>query len=675
MPIRLSDIEEKKGTRLSDIPGEPTKRGVRLSDIPIEPTKKPMRLSDVEQPPRRDIAFEEMSKLGKIVDVVGRASYGAKSLIEEFRKQTPKVIHEHDPNKWMWEELKSWKPIGYKEAQKEFSPKELGEAFWRGFSGQERLRMEDMMKRSGVKFPGGAFMLEVATDPLMYGGYSLITRTISKGVGVAGKVLKMVPGVAKGAEKVKGFAQPAIAQLSKMFITKAKAIKDPETVARISGHVQKHFRPREANLFVRNFDAVQNLWKRWTLAIFPKYHMRNMVGNVWNIHLEGSTNIGHFHKMQALQLYRKYKNAPKMAKVAIAELRKMGISPKYADDLIGQMEKTGVVGKGWYAADIEPGLRRELEKGWLRQPLRIKAKKLVTGEIFTEKGLAFGSTIENNARGALWLARLDKGDDAVTAARTMKKYLFDYSDLTTFERKVMKRVFPFYTWTRKNLPLQVEMLWKKPEKFAALSPLLRGRGAKDLLRLKYANPRLYGRLPIEFRRDIDTVSYVPLEGLLPAGDLAKLVNPQEIFVELLSPYLKAPIELLIEKSFYLESEIERYDKETQELLKQDIPVKLKYLLTTVLPQARMLNEINQMIKKKDEKVELTTAEKLFSFTLQKVYKMSLKELRRNALLTLRGKAIELQQGARWAVKNKRPKELERIKETLRGVIKQIKAVR
>lgn len=41
---------------------------------------------------------------------------------------------------------------------------------------------------------------------------------------------------------------------------------------------------------------------------------------------------------------------------------------------------------------------------------------------------------------------------------------FDYSDLSDFERRVMKNIIPFYTWTRYNVPLQVRSLWMEPGK-------------------------------------------------------------------------------------------------------------------------------------------------------------------------------------------------------------------
>jgi len=450
---------------------------------------------------------------------------------------------------------------------------------------------------------------------------------------------------------------------------------DPEVASEIARTTTQYINPQQAKIFGQIFDSVQNLWKRWTLAPFPKYHLRNMVGNMWNNYLAG-VNPVNYPKAQAIQMYRKYKGTGGiLEQTTIRELKKFGITSQIADDIIRQAEETAVLGRGWYAADIEMGLKREMEKGFLRQPLLTKVKKVVTGEIITEKGMAFGSTIENNARLAHFLDKLDKGDDALTAAKSVKKFLFDYGDLTAFEKQVMKRLMPFYTWTRKNVPLQLEMLWKQPQKFAPLAIPLRGRDPQDLLRLKYASPQLYERLPIELKRDIDTVTYVPLEGLIPAGDLAKLVRPQEIFVELLTPYLRAPIELMMNRSFYFESEIQRYPKETQELLRMDIPVKLKYTLTTVLPQARMLNELNKLVRKQTKKEELTPAEQAFAQSLSSIYKVNIKDLRDRALSRVESKMQDLKRGMFWIKRYERTKEGERVRKTyeeLKELMKEIK---
>lgn len=53
------------------------------------------------------------------------------------------------------------------------------------------------------------------------------------------------------------------------------------------------------------------------------------------------------------------------------------------------------------------------------------------------------------------------------AAAAVRKYHFDYSDFSPFEKTVMLRAFPFYKWTRKAFPLMASMMFMRPGKFMA----------------------------------------------------------------------------------------------------------------------------------------------------------------------------------------------------------------
>ena len=49
-----------------------------------------------------------------------------------------------------------------------------------------------------------------------------------------------------------------------------------------------------------------------------------------------------------------------------------------------------------------------------------------------------------------------------SAALLMKAAQFDYSNLTDFERQVLRRVLPFYTYTKNNIPVQLRALMNDP---------------------------------------------------------------------------------------------------------------------------------------------------------------------------------------------------------------------
>lgn len=136
--------------------------------------------------------------------------------------------------------------------------------------------------------------------------------------------------------------------------------------------------------------------------------------------------------------------------------------------------QTGVLGQGFYVVDFED-VAQQLAKPRLRDVSAGEALKRIGkranplspdfGPI--EVGRAFNGAIENNARLALFLRNVDVlGADG--AASLVRKYLFDYSSLTHFEQAYLKRVASFYTWTRKNLPLQLEAMLKTPGRFSRI---------------------------------------------------------------------------------------------------------------------------------------------------------------------------------------------------------------
>ena len=52
-----------------------------------------------------------------------------------------------------------------------------------------------------------------------------------------------------------------------------------------------------------------------------------------------------------------------------------------------------------------------------------------------------------------------------TASQVVKKYLYDYSNLTMFERRIIRRAIPFYTWTKHALGANYEAIKTNPARW------------------------------------------------------------------------------------------------------------------------------------------------------------------------------------------------------------------
>ena len=387
---------------------------------------------------------------------------------------------------------------------------------------------------------------------------------------------------------------------------------------------------------LRWFDAVQNGWKRWTLGVFPAYHFRNIIGNVWNNYLAGVSNPKYYSK--AIKLQRKIGRGVKL-------------TPK--EELIwNYAKKNGVVGLGRYGADIPSLVEPSLAK---------KTSELLNAPAL--KGMEIGGHIEDNARLAHFIGQLDRGLKPDEAVFSVKKYLFDYSELTDFESNVMRRIMPFYTWTRKNIPLQFEALWNQTGKVLPIEKARRsayqGVGSPDEA---YLEDWVKERMPFFYGQKDKEYSYFPVESWLPYGDIAKAVRPTDILGELLSPIFKVPIEIAANKSFYFNTPIESYKGETAEFLRNDMPVRMAYILR----QFRLLNEAHRIAGYKETvgstaPPQPSIAQRLTRFgTGIKSYKYDIDKSKRSIKWNLEKELKAFKVGLTRSIKYGRKKEASRI---------------
>jgi hypothetical protein len=79
-----------------------------------------------------------------------------------------------------------------------------------------------------------------------------------------------------------------------------------------------------------------------------------------------------------------------------------------------------------------------------------------------QAGRQVGTNIEDFLRMAKYLGERRKGFSGEVAGDATRNLHFDYDQLTKFEKNAMRQAFPFYTFMRKNLPLQAHYLAHYP---------------------------------------------------------------------------------------------------------------------------------------------------------------------------------------------------------------------
>ena len=211
---------------------------------------------------------------------------------------------------------------------------------------------------------------------------------------------------------------------------------------------------------------LNTLWKGYaTVPVLhggAGFHMRNATGNVWNNFLAGVKNPRHYARASKIQS-------------SLAKARGDVTKLKPVEQRIVEMaKKHGVLDEGFFMHDLFDPAQQGGKLGRVakdQRGARVKAavNPLSTENVAIRSGRRIGSAVENNARLAHFIAKLDELGSADEAARSVKKYLFDYGDLTPFERDKLKKVAAFYTWTRKNTPLQFAEMARQPGKFTGVA--------------------------------------------------------------------------------------------------------------------------------------------------------------------------------------------------------------
>lgn len=338
------------------------------------------------------------------------------------------------------------------------------------------------------------------------------------------------------------------------------------------------------NKLLTTYDRFHSLNKIWTLAPFPAYHTKNAVGNFWNNFLAGLTNPDRYREALMTQLNK-----------ADSKYRPVNFVDTYGnkwntDKLVEEANKLGVIGHGQYAGETQRTLAQKLESG--------KFFTFSSRNHFLRVGTRVGKFVEDNARMALFIDRLRKGDTAEQAALVVKKYLFDYGDLSDFERKVLNRVFFFYTWTRNNIPLQLHSLVTTPGKFGMpFKAKYEIEKNVPYANEKYLDEYMKDNFPTRIRYDAKTkkYEYFMLNNWLPAADLLKLSHLHDIALNMIAPLPKELLQQSWPKGgfdIYFQKRIENYPGEQAKIFNENLPVRVVHAAKAI----RLLNEIDKLTK-------------------------------------------------------------------------------
>lgn len=359
------------------------------------------------------------------------------------------------------------------------------------------------------------FMSDAERESLRSGNRPELVRALAVKLG-PDDLEKLAKRVGPETPKVEGFVLP------------------DEIVQHLNKAHEVQFMPEAVGDFLKMYDSIQHLFTTGATVVRPGFHIRNAIGNLWNMMLAGVRDPSSMFIAYAMQR-GKFAGLKPIA----------GLQPEEVWRLFQEFggQRTGWAGS---AEDI------------------VKRATSPSKNIFSPSGPVarigskVGGAIEDNAKLALFIDGLQKGMDPKSAMWRSKKFLFDYSDLSWTEKNVFKRFAPFFAWTRKNVPLQIEQLITNPGKAGILGHA-REAADKDFDELDRPAVAdwMQKSLGIPFKKNDDgSISYALMGGLIPTADLARIDSKQ--LVSMLSPLVKVPLEQMFNEDWFRDRPISRF---------------------------------------------------------------------------------------------------------------------
>ena len=236
-------------------------------------------------------------------------------------------------------------------------------------------------------------------------------------------------------------------------------------------------------------------------------------------------------------------------------------------------------------------------------------KAMFGGEHFNaaEKALGMGAisklrkTSEDFSRIQHYFTRRLQGWSPTGAVNDVRKVLYDYvGGLSPFEKK-LQNIFPFYAWSRFNIPSMVEAALRHPGRAEAMyraKENIEGKNGPDERALdEYVKGDPHIRL---WQDKNGKWTYLRLKGFLPLADLEDITSMEkfgDFAVSALNPMIKTPAENYFNASTFFKTAgganapIEEYPGQTGSFLGMNVPRKDINILRNIRP----LNEINRLI--------------------------------------------------------------------------------
>lgn len=320
---------------------------------------------------------------------------------------------------------------------------------------------------------------------------------------------------------------------------------------------------KDHNALLQFVDKFTHWVKLMQTTVLPGWHFTNKKSNIFNNWLGiGNDALNPHYQLAA---YKAMRGKGEFEEIFdIIDEDGFVIGHGNWKDLYRKAEEYGVIDKNFVAADLGVG---QNSRGLLSKLNVTGALDLTdTKNFFAFKyGAKAGNVIEGTDRLIHFMSMVRHGKTYEEAAESVNHFLFDYSDVTAFEASVMKRIIPFYTWMRKNVPLQLEQLIEQPKKYQLVTKTQYAIESytpeEDRMDERYVNDFALDwiQTPFRIKNKQGKEEHILYNSKLPYMDISRLGNgPLDDLKTLFTQsnaLIKVPLELMNNYNTFYEAPI------------------------------------------------------------------------------------------------------------------------
>lgn len=310
----------------------------------------------------------------------------------------------------------------------------------------------------------------------------------------------------------------------------------------------------------RMTDKYLNFYKQWKV-LSPTYLLNNLTGNMSNMWLSGvgiPDQIKYFP-----DAFRINFDGP-----SLLARKKAGEVLDAADNKIADLYEA-LSKEGFGNAVVSAELRDmpDCVKKYLRGDRAPKTLKEMVKDGVPYLNSKANNVMDTMSRAVVMMKGMD--DPSYLAklgvnsyGDAIRKVMFDPSELTSFEKNVMTKVIPFYTFAKKNLAYQIDNLGKNGGRYHRLIKTVQGLqdlatdGNRENME-EYIQNNLYIPIP----GVAEDGSYTVIRTQLPFGNIIDLAeDPVSGLVNMVGP-AKGLFEMATNKNAFTGADIEKYPGE------------------------------------------------------------------------------------------------------------------